>query len=137
MNFGQAIELVKSGQRVARAGWNGKGMFVFLQKGKVGAVAYNGTNYLTGEKVERLIVNGERTVEIFKSEDPNADNLMNAIGGVNRNLFDFELREKVEQIGDVQTAMPSLVMKTADGSHVVGWLASQTDILAEDWEVAQ
>lgn len=137
MNFGQAIELVKSGQRVARAGWNGKGMFVFLQKGKVGAVAYNGTNYLTGEKVERLIVNGERTVEIFKSEDPNADNLMNGVGGVNRNLFDFELREKVEQIRDVQTVMPSLVMKTADGSHVVGWLASQTDILAEDWEIAQ
>lgn len=137
MNFGQAIELVKSGQRVARAGWNGKGMFVFLQKGKVGVVAYEGTNYLTGEKVERLIVNGERTVEIFKSEDPNADNLMNGVGGVNRNLFDFELREKIEQSREVQTVMPSLVMKAADGSHVVGWLASQTDILAEDWEIAQ
>ncbi len=27
-------------------------------------------------------------------------------------------------------------MKAADGSIVVGWLASQTDILAEDWEMA-
>lgn len=26
-------------------------------------------------------------------------------------------------------------MKAADGSIVVGWLASQTDILAEDWVV--
>lgn len=25
-------------------------------------------------------------------------------------------------------------MKAADGSIVVGWLASQTDMLAEDWE---
>lgn len=33
MNFGQALELVKSGARVARAGWNGKGMFIFLVPG--------------------------------------------------------------------------------------------------------
>ena len=26
-------------------------------------------------------------------------------------------------------------MKAADGSYVVGWLASQTDMLAEDWEI--
>ena len=30
-NFGQAIEAMKQGKRVARAGWNGKGMFVFMQ----------------------------------------------------------------------------------------------------------
>lgn len=28
-------------------------------------------------------------------------------------------------------------MKAADGTYVVGWLASQTDILAEDWEVVE
>lgn len=28
-------------------------------------------------------------------------------------------------------------MKAADGSIVVGWLASQTDILAEDWEIVE
>ena len=27
-------------------------------------------------------------------------------------------------------------MKAADGTIVVGWLASQTDMLAEDWEIA-
>jgi len=29
MTFGQAIESLKSGQKVARKGWNGKGMFVY------------------------------------------------------------------------------------------------------------
>lgn len=28
-------------------------------------------------------------------------------------------------------------MKAADGSYVVGWLASQTDMLAEDWIIAE
>ncbi|MFJ6210578.1 DUF2829 domain-containing protein [Lysinibacillus sp. NPDC092081] len=31
MNFGQAIEALKSGEKVARKGWNGKGIFVELQ----------------------------------------------------------------------------------------------------------
>lgn len=29
MTFGQAIEAMKTGQKVARAGWNGKGMFAY------------------------------------------------------------------------------------------------------------
>lgn len=29
MTFGQAIEALKAGQKVARVGWNGKGMFVY------------------------------------------------------------------------------------------------------------
>jgi hypothetical protein len=29
MMFGQAIEAMKAGQKVARAGWNGKGMFAY------------------------------------------------------------------------------------------------------------
>ena len=31
MNFGQAIELLKCGKKVARKGWNGKGIFLELQ----------------------------------------------------------------------------------------------------------
>lgn len=31
---------------------------------------------------------------------------------------------------------PHIDMKAADGSYVVGWLASQTDMLAEDWQIA-
>lgn len=32
-NFSQALELVKNGARLARTGWNGKGMFIFLVPG--------------------------------------------------------------------------------------------------------
>lgn len=34
MNFGQALELLKEGKKVARAGWNGKGLYVSFVKGK-------------------------------------------------------------------------------------------------------
>ncbi|HJP68282.1 MAG TPA: DUF2829 domain-containing protein [Sphingomicrobium sp.] len=33
MSFGLAVEALKKGAKVARAGWNGKGMFVFLVSG--------------------------------------------------------------------------------------------------------
>jgi len=33
MNFGQAIEALKDGKKVARKGWNGKGMYIQLNKG--------------------------------------------------------------------------------------------------------
>ena len=32
---------------------------------------------------------------------------------------------------------PHIDMKAADGTYVVGWLASQTDMLAEDWEIVK
>lgn len=32
-NFGAALELLKSGHKVARTGWNGKGMYLWLEKG--------------------------------------------------------------------------------------------------------
>lgn len=31
MNFGEAIEALKEGKMITRSGWNGKGMFVFMQ----------------------------------------------------------------------------------------------------------
>lgn len=33
MNFGQALEAVKQGEKIFRLGWNGKGMFAVYQKG--------------------------------------------------------------------------------------------------------
>jgi len=33
MNFGQALEQLKIGNRVARSGWNGKDMFLFFVPG--------------------------------------------------------------------------------------------------------
>ena len=32
MNFGEALENLKQGEKVARVGWNGKNMFLFLIK---------------------------------------------------------------------------------------------------------
>jgi hypothetical protein len=93
MNFGTALEAVKSGSRIARDGWNGKNMYVFLNKGAM-------PNFVKS---------------VF-------------YGPVRSNLFDMGA-------GGELVVMPSLAMKTADGSLVVGWLASQTDMLAEDWDV--
>lgn len=33
-DFGMALKLLKSGKKVARKGWNGKNMFIFLRKGR-------------------------------------------------------------------------------------------------------
>ena len=93
MNFGQAIELLKAGRKVARAGWNGKGMFIYLVEG-------------TTVPIERLRHEAATHLE--------RDNNVN--------------RGKCVTIGS------HIDMKAADGSIVVGWLASQTDMLAEDWE---
>lgn len=42
------------------------------------------------------------------------------------------------QVPDAHSKMtlPYIYMKTADG-HLVPWLASQTDIIAEDWQYLQ
>jgi len=39
--------------------------------------------------------------------------------------------------GEVFNILPHLDMKTADGSIQIGWLASQTDMLADDWRVVE
>lgn len=38
MTFGQAIEVLKAGGRIARVGWNGKGMWLGLQKPEPGGL---------------------------------------------------------------------------------------------------
>ena len=76
MNFCGALKALKAGKKVARTGWNGKGMYLYLADGKL------------------------LTQEIGDGSYPIAD---------------------------------SIVMKTADNRYCIGWLASQTDMLAEDW----
>lgn len=99
LNFGEAIAALKAGYAVARQGWNGKKMFVFLQRGSFDS--------------ENLMV---------------WPNTFLFIEGIDARLFDK---------GDVGTVtrLPNLNMRAASGSTVTGWLASQTDILAEDWVV--
>lgn len=92
MNFGQALEALKLGSKVAREGWNGKGMFIYLVKGTV---------------VDAMDLRNEAGEHIGDNTPP------------------FE-KVKINS---------HIAMKAADGSIVVGWLASQTDMLAEDWVV--
>jgi hypothetical protein len=70
MDFALALQCIKAGVKVQREGWNGKGMWVGLQK-------------------------------------PDRHSKM---------------------------SLPYIYMKTAD-EQLVPWLASQTDLLATDWEV--
>lgn len=86
MTFGLAIEAMKRGLKVARRGWNGKGMFLFLAKD---------IEFTTGANLSCVAdLTGELT-------------------------------------------LPSIVMKTADNHFCIGWLASQTDMLAEDWVIVE
>jgi hypothetical protein len=85
LDFSQALSMLKARQPVARAGWNGKGMFVYL----VGP-----GNYPPATDVAKAAFNG--------------------------GLVPYR---------------PYLAMKTAQGD-VVPWVASQSDLLADDWFIA-
>lgn len=95
MTFGLAIEAMKKGFKVARKGWNGKGMFVYLVNGSTVSVTL-----LRGSAKEAAFFAGKTEM-------------------------------------DDQTICDHVDMKAADGSIVVGWLASQTDMLSEDWEIVE
>lgn len=86
--FGEALEFLKDGKKVARKGWNGKGMYLALQRGSIITPAQ-------------------------------------ARNGIAKCLAD-EGRESIVICSHID-------MKASDGSVVVGWLASQTDMLSEDW----
>ena len=103
MSFGHALQALKDGFCVARAGWNGKGMFICLAKGSVDARMFG---FEPGDKIDA----GHRST----------------IDGISMSHFACGDRGTV-------TRLPHIVMHTATGSLLSGWLASQTDMLAEDW----
>ncbi|WP_213956335.1 DUF2829 domain-containing protein [Variovorax sp. dw_954] len=80
-SFGWAVELLKAGNKVARAGWNGKGMWLCLV-----------------------------------------------------DWSQYQVTEVAHLVHDTPRPLPWIGMRTADNGFVP-WLASQTDILAEDWTV--
>jgi hypothetical protein len=86
--FGVALKAMRNGKKIARKGWNGKGMYIYLQPGSV----------INGKKDGRNPV----------------------------------LREM-----DDVTINPHIDMKAVDGSIVIGWLASQTDMLMDDWYIVE
>jgi hypothetical protein len=88
MNFGAALEALKQGKRVAREGWNGKAMWLYLVPGSTFQVS-------EGKPLSAHLPVGE-TVQYHAHID----------------------------------------MKTAQGYHVP-WLASQADLLSEDWQIVE
>lgn len=53
-------------------------------------------------------------------------------------IHDPKLREVLDGNGrDSFDALPSIRMKTADGKILTGWLASQSDMFAEDWQIVE
>lgn len=46
-------------------------------------------------------------------------------------------RAFAESNGGKADVLPCITMKTADGKILMGWLASQTDMLAEDWMIVE
>jgi hypothetical protein len=99
VNFGRAIEELKGGKLVRRAGWNGKGMYLYL---------HPVTSCLVPEVPPRSVFN---VVAEREARD-----------GVQPNWINLE---------------PCVVMRTAQAKHQPGWLASQADVLGEDWEVVE
>lgn len=89
-SFGDAIKYMKRGLRVARKGWNGKGMYVFYA-----------SDFQFGTKADLS--------EFNPTEEPECT------------------EENKVYVYDC------LVLRTADKKLQPGWLASQSDMLAEDW----
>jgi hypothetical protein len=96
LTFGEAIEALKNGKKIARKGWNGKGMFLWL-----------------------------KPATTIKSEWCNDEFLKNLA---------------TENGGEI-LGLGTVCMFTHDGTGrkaiLTGWLASQSDILLEDWEIVE
>lgn len=90
MNFGQAIEALKKGHKVARKGWNGRGMFLWLKPAA--------------------------TIKAEWCKDP-------------------RLKCLAEQNGGEIEALGTICMLTAQNEILTGWLASQSDMLSDDWMI--
>lgn len=89
-DLGHALRCLHNGKKVARSGWNGKGMWIVLQKGYPDGIPINANTAAATGIIE----------------------------------------------GTVCKFLPYIMMKTVEGSFVP-WLASQTDILASDWELVE
>lgn len=114
MTFGAAVQALKSGKRVARAGWNGKNMWLALVRPlpSPDACSHPRENFFGVSLAQR---------------EPKEPTTSDPIGSTHDHLY-----AEPTQVGGGLRALPWIGMKTADDAFVP-WLASQTDILAEDW----
>jgi len=111
VDFGTALHEVKNGKLIARKGWNGKGMFVFMRPADELHVSF----------VAKQIMSLPQGVKDLYWKD----------------CLDKDGNERELEKDDVVKFTAYLCMKAADGSIVNGWLASQTDILSEDWIILE
>jgi hypothetical protein len=80
-----------------------------------------------GKRVARTGWNGK---DMWLSYSPGSTNLPA------EKFWSPHNREFAEsQPGQVADVLPCITMKTASNDILMGWLASQTDMLAEDWMV--
>ena len=107
--FGQALESLKRGHLVTRKGWNGKGMFIFMRPADELHIGF----------VAKDIKSLPQKVKDYYYQD--------CVDG-NGNPIELEKDDTVKFTAYI-------CMKAADGSIVNGWLASQTDMLANDWMI--
>jgi hypothetical protein len=91
MTFAEVITKLKEepGVKFARRGWNGKGMFIYLQPAST-------------------IPKGCARNKALQA-------------------YDLDMDDEIKINAHVD-------FKTADGSIIAGWLATQTDMLKDDWE---
>ena len=110
VDFGSAIKALKQGKCVAREGWNGKGMFIFMRPADKLHID------MVIDKVKSL----PQSVKNYFKQD-----VLNDKG---ERIYPADENDKVKF-----TAY--LCLKAADGTIVNGWQASQIDMLAEDWAI--
>lgn len=85
LTFSTALLVLKDGKKVARLGWNGTGMFLYL---------------------------------------------------VPANSYPAQTEAAKKYFGEVVPYGPYIAMKTAQ-NNVVPWIASQSDLLSDDWEIIE
>lgn len=143
-NFGQAIEALKQGKRVARGGWH-KGMFLFLLP--AATVPISAIYDPTLREVIQRELGDDYTNYCNKCNDEKFMKEVNLQVLVMNKAYEFysrdEFYEKIDTDAvfaekwkggaDTFEALGSIRMFTEDKKILTGWLASQTDMLAEDW----
>ena len=53
------------------------------------------------------------------------------------NFWNKHTRKFAEDNGGTAEVLPYILLKTADNKILMGWLASQSDMIAEDWVILE
>ncbi len=109
LSFGAALEVAKSGGRIARQGWTDKGIFVFIRP----------------------------------ADELHIDMVVDKVKSLPQSVKDYYLQDILDNNGNRVTTNENdkvkftayLCMKSADGTIINGWSASQSDMLSNDWTI--